>query len=68
MVLQTRTQSEAQLENEMIAQLVDQGFERVSIPSIQELQANFRKQVNRLNEERLNGKPLSDKEFERTLI
>ncbi|XKE95401.1 type I restriction endonuclease subunit R [Metaplanococcus flavidus] len=68
MVHQTRTQSEAQLENEMIAQLVSQGFERVSIPSIQELQANFRKQVNRLNEERLNGQPLSDKEFERLLL
>ncbi|WP_341201105.1 type I restriction endonuclease subunit R [Planomicrobium okeanokoites] len=68
MVHQTRTQSEAQLENEMITQLVSQGFERVSIPSIQELQANFRKQVNRLNEERLNGQPLSDKEFERLLL
>ena len=68
MVHQTRTQSEAQLENEMIAQLVDQGFERVSIPSIQELQANFRKQINWLNEERLNGKPLSDKEFDRLLL
>ncbi|MCM3611676.1 type I restriction endonuclease subunit R [Planococcus sp. MERTA32b] len=68
MVHQARTQSEAQLENVMIAQLVDQGFERVSIPSIQELQANFRKQVNRLNEERLNGKPLSDKEFDRLLL
>lgn len=68
MVHQTRTQSEAQLENEMIAQLVDQGFERISIPSIQELQANFRKQVNRLNEDRLNGQPLSDKEFERLLL
>ncbi|PKH11145.1 type I restriction endonuclease subunit R [Planomicrobium sp. MB-3u-38] len=68
MVHQTRTQSEAQLENEMIAQLVKQGFERVSIPSVQELQANFRKQINRLNEERLNGQPLSDKEFERLLL
>ncbi|WP_281863980.1 type I restriction endonuclease subunit R [Planomicrobium okeanokoites] len=68
MVHQTRTQSEAQLENEMIAQLIEQGFERISIPSIQELQANFRKQVNRLNEERLNGQPLSDKEFDRLLL
>lgn len=68
MVHQTTTQSEGQLENEMISQLVNQGFERVSIPSIQALQDNFRKQVNRLNRERLNGQPLSDKEFERLLL
>lgn len=68
MVHQTKTQSEAQLENEMIAQLVKQGFERVSIPSVEELHINFRKEINRLNKERLNGQPLSDKEFDRLLL
>ncbi|EGA88441.1 type I site-specific deoxyribonuclease HsdR family subfamily protein [Planococcus donghaensis MPA1U2] len=68
MVHQTRTQSEAQLENEMIEQLVGQGFERVSIPSVQALQDNFRTQINKLNEENLEGHALSDKEFERLLL
>ncbi|ANU26324.1 type I restriction endonuclease subunit R [Planococcus versutus] len=68
MVHQTRTQSEAQLENEMIEQLVGQGFERVSIPSVQALQDNLRIQINKLNEENLEGQALSDKEFERLLL
>ncbi|MGE6414820.1 type I restriction endonuclease subunit R [Planococcus kocurii] len=68
MVHQARTQSEAQLENEMIEQLVGQGFERVSIPSVQALQDNFRTQINKLNEENLEGQALSDKEFERLLL
>ncbi|AQU78420.1 restriction endonuclease subunit R [Planococcus faecalis] len=68
MVHQARTQSEAQLENEMIEQLVRQGFERVSIPSVQALQDNFRTQINKLNEENLDGQVLSDKEFERLLL
>ncbi|AIY04505.1 type I restriction endonuclease subunit R [Planococcus sp. PAMC 21323] len=68
MVHQARTQSEAQLENEMIEQLVGQGYERVSIPSVQALQDNFRTQINKLNEENLEGQALSDKEFERLLL
>ncbi|MTD31879.1 type I restriction endonuclease subunit R [Planomicrobium sp. YIM 101495] len=68
MVYQTGTQSEAQLEKEMIAQLEKQGFECVTIPSVAKLQDNFRKEINRLNEENLNGRPLSDKEFERLLL
>lgn len=64
MVYQSRTQSEAQLENEMIEQLVQLGYAKVSIPSIKNLQENFRIQMDRLNKENLNGTPLSDKEFD----
>lgn len=61
-------QSEQQLENEMIRQLTQIGYERVSIPTIKDLQHNFRNQINRINKENLAGSPLSDKEFERLLL
>jgi type I restriction enzyme R subunit len=48
-------QSEQQLENEMILQLTQLGYEKVSIPSIEHLQRNFRSQINRLNKENLNA-------------
>lgn len=68
MVYQSRTQTEAQLENEMIAQLAGIGYEKVAIPDIKTLQQNFRQQLSRLNEENLNGTLLSNKEFERLLL
>ena len=68
MVYESRTQSGAQLESEMIAQLAGLGYEKLKIPDIKKLQANFRDQVNRLNVENLEGTPLSDKEFERLLL
>ncbi len=68
MVYESRTQSEAQLEKEMIDQLTRLDYKKVKIPDIKKLQANFRDQVNRLNEENLEGTPLSDKEFERLLL
>ena len=61
-------QTEQQLENEMIRQLTQIGYEKVSIPSIEHLQQNFRNQINRLNKENLEGSPLSDKEFERLIL
>ena len=61
-------QSEAQLENNMIKQLIRQGYERVTINDYDALIANFREQVNIFNEKNLEGKPLTDKEFERLLI
>lgn len=61
-------QSEQQLENEMIRQLTQIGYERVSIPTINVLQQNFRNQINRINKENLAGNSLSDKEFERLLL
>lgn len=60
-------QSEAQLEKNMISQLVRQGYEQVNIPDYDALLFNFRAQVNRFNQKKLEGKPLTDIEFTRLL-
>ena len=60
-------QSEAQLEKNMISQLVRQGYEQVKIPDYDALLLNFRSQVNRFNQKKLEGKPLTDIEFTRLL-
>lgn len=46
----TSYQTEAQLEDELIAQLVDQGYERISPTSEAELVANLRRQIELLND------------------
>ena len=51
-------QSEAELENAFIKQLMEQGYERVNITDEKALIANLRKQMDRLN-----GLTLSDKEW-----
>lgn len=51
-------QSEAELEESFIKQLVNQGYERLTINSEQELKNNLRSQMNRLN-----GLTLSDNEW-----
>lgn len=56
----TSYQTEAQLEEELIAQLLDQGYERVSPTSEAELLANLRRQV-----EFLNGFAFADEDWER---
>lgn len=56
----TSYQTEAQLEDELIAQLVDQGYERVSPASEAELVANLRRQI-----ELLNGFAFADEDWER---
>ena len=56
----TSYQTEAQLEEELIAQLVDQGYERVSPASEAELIANLRRQI-----ELLNGFAFADEDWER---
>lgn len=56
----TSYQTEAQLEEELIAQLVDQGYERVSPISEAELVANLRRQI-----ELLNGFAFADEDWER---
>ncbi|KKB42088.1 type I restriction endonuclease subunit R [Bacillus thermotolerans] len=58
-------QSEAQLEKNMIEQLVQQGYEQVSIKDYDALIDNFRMQLNRFNEKKLEGQPLTDAEFNR---
>lgn len=61
-------ESEAVLEEKMINQLKRQGYSFVTINNEEELLENFRKQVYLHNEEVLEHKPLSDKEFERLLV
>ncbi len=60
-------QSEAELEKQLIAQLCDLGYEKVSIADEEQLVANFRKQLSLHNESKLGGVPLTDKEFERVM-
>ena len=61
-------ESEARLENRMIDQLAKQGYSKVAINDVGELEQNFRKQVNIHNKIELKGKDLTDKEFERLMI
>lgn len=60
-------QSEAELENLLVKQLNEQGYERVMINDYEALVANFREQFNKFNSDKLNGKPLSDKEWDRLM-
>lgn len=61
-------QSEAQLENELVKQLQDQGYEAVHLKDYDDVLANFRAQLNKFNESKLFGKPLTDQEFKRVLV
>lgn len=60
-------QSEAQLENELVKQLQDQGYEAVHLKDYDDVLANFRAQLNKFNESKLLGKPLTDQEFKQSL-
>ena len=61
-------QTEQELEQLLIKQLQDQGYSRVKIEDEEQLKANFRKQLNLFNKNKLNGLELTDKEFNRILI
>ncbi len=61
-------ESEAKLENRMIEQLRKQGYSYIEIDDVKELEENFRSQVNLHNKVELNGRDLSDKEFEKLMI
>ena len=61
-------ESEAKLEEKLIDQLVKQGYKKVKIDTVKDLERNFREQINEHNKFRLEEKPLSDKEFERLMI
>jgi type I restriction enzyme R subunit len=63
-----KVQSEAVLESNMIKTLVDLGYKQVTITNEEELESNFRNQINLHNTNRLNNEPLSDSEFDRLLI
>ncbi|MDO5795225.1 MAG: HsdR family type I site-specific deoxyribonuclease, partial [Turicibacter sp.] len=60
-------QSEAELEKQLIQQLVDLGYEKVTVSNEEELVRNFRKQLSLHNEAKLEGVPFTDKEFERIM-
>ena len=60
-------QSEAELEKQLINQLVDLGYEKVTVSNEEELVQNFRKQLSLHNKAKLDGVPFTDKEFERIL-
>lgn len=61
-------ESEAKLEEKLIDQLVKQGYKKLQIDTVEDLERNFREQINEHNKFRLEEKPLSDKEFERLMI
>ena len=61
-------QSEAQLEQQLIENLCERGYERVTIKDMDALLQNFREQLNVFNKDKLCGKRLTDKEFERVLL
>lgn len=61
-------ESESKLEDRMIDQLRKQGYNYVEIKDVKELEKNFRKQINQHNKVVLNGKELSDKEFEKLML
>lgn len=58
-------QSEAELENQLIKQLKNQGYNYVEIEDYDQLMKNFRLQFFEFNKEKLNNQPLSDKEWDR---
>lgn len=60
-------QSEAELEKQLVVQLAKRGYEQVKITDEEELIENFRIQLNKNNEKKLNGVPFTDKEFERII-
>lgn len=61
-------QSEAQLEKHLVEQLQTQGYETVQLSDYQSVLTNFRAQLNKFNEKKLNGQLLTDKEFKRVLV
>lgn len=60
-------QSEAKLEELLIKQLKGQKYTNVKITDEDDLNKNFREQLNKFNEKKLDGVPLTDKEFERVM-
>lgn len=61
-------QSEAELEKNLIKQLISQGYESINIKNEEELNLNFKKQLELHNKKSLNDNPLTDKEFEKIMI
>lgn len=60
-------QSEAQLEDQLIKKLESLGYDFVKIRDYDELVENFRKELNAFNKKVLEGKEISDTEFNRIM-
>uniref|UniRef100_UPI0030F44DEE type I restriction endonuclease n=1 Tax=Staphylococcus aureus TaxID=1280 RepID=UPI0030F44DEE len=60
-------QSEYALENEVLQQLESLGYERVNKHNVQQLHNNFRNIINERHKDKLNVKPITDREFERLM-
>ncbi|MGW9987213.1 type I restriction endonuclease subunit R [Staphylococcus cohnii] len=61
-------QSEYDLEENVVKQLEDLGYERVSLRNEAQLKENFRNILNERNADKLEGTPISDSEFKRIMI
>lgn len=61
-------QSEYDLEENVITQLQDIGYERVTLRNETQLIENFRHILNERNADKLEGTPISDSEFKRIMI
>ena len=61
-------QSEYDLEENVIKQLQDLGYERVLLRNETQLKENFRRILNERNADKLEGTPISDSEFKRIMI
>lgn len=61
-------QSEYGLEENVVKQLQDLGYERVSLRNEEQLKENFRRILNERNSDKLEGAPISDSEFKRIMI
>ena len=61
-------QSEYGLEENVVKQLQDLGYERVSLRNETQLIENFRRILNERNADKLEGTPISDSEFKRIMI
>lgn len=59
-------QSEAELEEHLIAKLETQGYEKVKLPDYDTLINNFRKQLEKFNQDTLDH-ALTDSEFKRVM-
>lgn len=58
-------QSEAQLEQQLIEQLVNQDYKQTNIEDYDSLLDNFKVQFEAFNNSKINGKPFTEKEWER---
>ena len=61
-------ESEAMLEEKFIKQLQGLGYERIKIKNEEQLNANFKVQLEKLNKKELDGEPITEEEFERILL